>query len=153
MPSGNLGLEQFCVEQMDDHTSHYGDEDGGRYLEDEDGSGYPDDDDDYDDGDYYDDQNDPEDPKNLYSQGEHNYEHAEVPTQPRGCSTANKNEDFDDHADYAGSDDTYTCHDEANNYRSKPHEMIAFMCYRQTCRTDPVRSEKILRSSYLQIIF
>ena len=25
----------------------------------------------------------------------------------------------------------YDCHDEANDYASKPHEMVAFMCYEE----------------------
>ena len=129
IPDG--GLEQFCVEQMDDSDSE-------EYVYDDNND---EDEDDYN----YDDEDNPEDPVNpetenlenpenpeyLYSHGENYHDdHTASSSQPGGCSPANNKEDYADSADWK---DPYNCHDEANDGRLKPHEMVAFMCYRQTC--------------------
>ena len=44
-----------------------------------------------------------------------------------GCSS--ENDDYGDNYD-AATDDMYDCHDRASG-PSKPHEMVAFMCYRK----------------------
>ena len=65
----------------------------------------------------------PDDPSEyLQSRGEE-HDHN---TQLGGCFPANDNAD-----EYAERDDFYDCHDEANRGRAKPHEMVAFMCYRR----------------------
>ena len=61
-------------------------------------------------------------PEHLQSDGEQDFD---LP-QSRECSSENNNYDEDYNA---GSGDIYDCHNEAN-YMSKPHEMVAFMCYR-----------------------
>ena len=107
IPDGGLG--QFCVEQMDDHAAAFSD-DYGEYDED-----------DY----HYDDQY-PEYLQSHHGEHEHEHEHDGGPPQLGGCSPANDNAD-----EYAERDDFYDCHDEANGGRAKPHEMVAFMCYRR----------------------
>ena len=98
---------------MDDHTPDY----GGEYHEG---------DDNYDDNYYYHYENEEEhtanDPESLQSYGEYDSD----PSQSQGCFPDND----DNGNDYnAATDDMYDCHDKAD-HMPKPHEMVAFMCYR-----------------------
>ena len=60
-----------------------------------------------------------------YLQYQHPSESSGEPPKDGGCPSSKDNAD-----EYPEKDDFYDCHDEANRGRAKPHEMVAFMCYR-----------------------
>ena len=68
---------------------------------------------------YEDEEDTVNDPEYLQSYGEYDLD----PPQSHGCSP--ENDDYN-----SNPDDIYDCHDRVN-HMSKPHEMVAFMCYRK----------------------
>ena len=100
---------------MYDHAPDYSDHDGEDY-DDEDYE-Y----DHYDYVNYYEEQHTATDPEDLPTGGEQDLD------LPQSQESSENNHDNEEEYN-AGGDD---CHGKANNHMLKPHEMVAFMCYRK----------------------
>ena len=95
---------------MYDHTPDYSDHDGEDYEYDH-----------YDYVNYYEEQHTATDPEDLQTGGEQDLD------LPQSQESSENNHDNEEEYN-AGGDD---CHGKANNHMLKPHEMVAFMCYRK----------------------